>query len=188
MQYDLKKLKTSIIYIDRLCQGHHPRYNTVFECENIINNPDVIRCMFFIKEILKNVEENNGYIEKKETSKKEEFPFPILKEYKYKEDLFITKFIEELNNLALKSNPNIQKIKYTKVLTWLKNNKYLEIKHVKECNQESTVVTKLGQQVGIYNQVKNRNDKRKYLVVLYNKDAQEFIINNMENILKIDDE
>ena len=89
--------------------------------------------------------------------------------------------------MALKSNPNIQKIKYTKVLTWLKNNKYLEIKHVKECNQESTVVTKLGQQVGIYNQVKIRNDKRKYLVVLYNKDAKEFIINNMENILKIDD-
>ena len=62
---DMKKLETAIIYLQRITEGNNPINNLPAEENSILNNPNVIRCMFFIKDILEKVKRNNGYIGRK---------------------------------------------------------------------------------------------------------------------------
>ena len=62
---DMKKLETAIVYLQRIADGNNPINNLPAEEDSVLNNPNVIRCMFFVKEVLEEVKRNNGYIGKK---------------------------------------------------------------------------------------------------------------------------
>ena len=49
---DMRKLDTAITYIQRIAEGCNPVNNMVAREDSVLNNPNVIRCMFFVKEIL----------------------------------------------------------------------------------------------------------------------------------------
>ena len=52
---DLEKLQKAIIYVDRMAGGKNPVNDLPLENEHVLNDPNVIRCMYFIKEILVDV-------------------------------------------------------------------------------------------------------------------------------------
>ena len=60
-----EKLEKSIIYVDRIANGCNPVNNSPLTNDSVLNNPNVIRCMYFIKDILKEVYDNGGVISKK---------------------------------------------------------------------------------------------------------------------------
>ena len=184
MNYDLEKLKKSIIYINRMANGNNPMNNQKIENNSIFNNPNFIRCMYFIKDILEDVYKNKGIIGKnnKRIIIKEPYPLELLNKFEYKEDCTITNFIKQINDLAYELD--VEKIKRTDILKWLKNNNYISTEIVEGFTSNSSVVTELGKNIGMYNEVKNKREGCTYLAVLYSKDAQEFIVNNMEIILK----
>ena len=51
-QIDLEKLEKALIYVDRIAEGRNPVYNLPADNDSVLNDPNVIRCMFFIKEVL----------------------------------------------------------------------------------------------------------------------------------------
>ena len=53
---DMKKLETAIVYLQRIADGNNPINNLPAEEDSVLNNPNVIRCMFFVKEVLEEVE------------------------------------------------------------------------------------------------------------------------------------
>ena len=59
---DMKKLETAIVYLQRISDGNNPINNLPADEDSVLNNPNVIRCMFFVREILEEVKRNNGYI------------------------------------------------------------------------------------------------------------------------------
>ena len=66
--------------------------------DSVLNNPNVIRCMYFVKEVLEEVKRNDGVIGRKtRKSKKAEFPVEALESFVYKEDKTITRLVEEKN-------------------------------------------------------------------------------------------
>lgn len=174
------KLEKAIIYVERIANGYNPVNNTPIEYDSILNNPNVIRCMYFIKDILKEVQSNNGVIGKKIKIQKEPFNFKILEKFQYIEDKSITKIIKQINEYN--ENPNMEHINCKKIIAWLKDNNYLINNTIDELGIKGTVVTEKGKQIGMYNKVRTVND-RTYLAVIYNKNAQEFIIHNLEYIL-----
>ena len=97
---DLKKLETAILYIQRIAEGKNPVNNVAADEDSILNNPNVIRCMYFAKEVLEEVKKNNGYIGKKK-SKKDMLKFPVgsLASFQYREDKPITKFVEHVEEI-----------------------------------------------------------------------------------------
>ncbi len=61
-QFEQTKLEIAIKYMERIADGCNPVNNTPLEEDNVLNNPNVIRCMYFIKEVLEEVRNNNGII------------------------------------------------------------------------------------------------------------------------------
>ena len=51
-EFDKKTLETAIIYIRRLAEGNSPLNNQPMNNDTILNNPNVIRCMYFVRDVL----------------------------------------------------------------------------------------------------------------------------------------
>ena len=58
---DMNKLETAIIYVQRIADGNNPVNNVPVEADSVLNNPHVIRCMYFVKEVLEEVKCHGGY-------------------------------------------------------------------------------------------------------------------------------
>lgn len=62
MQIDMQKLEVAMKYIERIADGKNPVNNKPMEEDSVLNNPNVIRCMYFVKEVLTAVKENDGVL------------------------------------------------------------------------------------------------------------------------------
>ena len=170
---DSEKLKKAIVYVDRMSSGCNPVNNEVLDSNHVLNNPNVIRCMYFIKDVLLDVYKNN-----KKTVYKKAFDYCVLSNFKYENDKTITHLFKQINSLDENSEP----LKFKPIIDWLKENDYLEV--IMEDDKSRTIVTEKGKRMGLRNEYINSRG-RVYFAVIYNEAAQDFIVNNLENINKI---
>ena len=177
---DQPKLDLAITYIERMAEGKHPVTNQDLIGDPVVNDPNVIRCLFFIQTILQKVQENGGVITSSTRTKKEEFPFETLKEFKFRKDNSITHIMQQINEPI--EGRNIKKLSYTRVTKWLKLSGYLTEEQDKELNKMVTVPTEKGRELGIYTERREQAGRPTYVVVMYNEEAQYFIVNNLEAI------
>lgn len=179
---DMKKLETAIVYLQRIAEGNNPINNTPADEDSVLNNPNVIRCMFFVKEVLEEVKRNNGYIGKKsKKSEKLDFPMEVLASFSYKEDKAISKFVEQINESVDESV--YKKVNYKSITQWLKFNGFLQEEYSQEFCKNITVPTEKGSQIGIQSERRNSGKGAEYMLVIYGKQAQEYLVKNMEKIL-----
>lgn len=178
---DMTKLEVAIKYIERIADGCNPVNNQPLGEDAALNNPNVIRCMFFIKEILEEVRRNGGVIGKRAAGRaeKEPFPFEILKEFRYESDKSITYLMKQIQ--APLEERNVKRIAVKTVTGWLKAAGYLTVEYSKEVEKEATMPTEKGKQLGIYTEIRSVPGSS-YLTVIYNQNAQEFIVQNLELI------
>ena len=54
---DTKKLETAIMYLQRITEGHNPVNNMPVEDDSVISNPNVVRCMAFVKDVLEELKQ-----------------------------------------------------------------------------------------------------------------------------------
>lgn len=179
---DMKKLETAIVYLQRIAEGNNPINNLPADEDSVLNNPNVIRCMFFVKGILEEVKRNNGCIGKKsKKSDKPDFPIEVLDSFSYKEDKAISKFVEQINELV---NGDIyKKINYRAITQWLKLNGFLQDEYSQEFNKTITLPTEKGIRLGIRAERRSSSRGVEYMLVIYGKQAQEYLVQNMERIL-----
>lgn len=183
---DVKKLETAILYVQRIADGKNPVNNMPANEDSILNNPNVTRCMFFVKEVLEEVKRNGGYIGRK-AKKIGKQPFPVEKiaEFVYKEDKTITKLVGQFNEMV--DLDIYKKLRYTSILNWLKENEFLYEEYSEEFQKRITLPTEKGTQIGIRSE-RRRGQYEEYMVVIYGRSAQEYIVNNIESILNTGEE
>lgn len=181
---DMKKLETAIIYLKRIADGNNPINNLPVDEDSVLNNPNVVRCMFFVKEILEEVKRNNGCIGKKAKKRpKSDFPIEALKKFSYIEDKTISRFIEQINEPIDKDT--FKQLNYKTVTKWLKQNDFLKEEYSQEFQKNVTLSTEKGIQLGIYSEKRFNSQGIGYLRVIYNQQAQEYIVQNMESVLSV---
>lgn len=183
---DLKKLDIAITYLKRIAEGKNPLNNLPADEDSVLNNPNVIRCMYFVKDVLEEVKQNNGQIGGMETTKKKKslrnFPIEVLSQYTYSEDKALTNFTNQINELI---DTNVyQKVTYKVIQRWLIQNNYLEEQFVKEFDKLMKLPTEKGKAIGIRADEKTNGYGQKYITVIYNRQAQEFVVENMTSILQ----
>lgn len=179
---DKKKLDTAILYLQRIVDGNNPVNNIPADEDAVLNNPNVIRCMYFVKEVLEAVRRNNGYIGKKaKKSDKLDFPLEVLTAFAYREEQSISKLVGQINELV--DDSVYRKLTYKPILQWLKTNGFLVEEFSQEFNKLITLPTDKGLQTGIRAERRTGARGVEYMIVLYNKQAQEYIVQNMKNIL-----
>ena len=77
-QFDLEKVETALTFVERIADGKNPINNDVADNDDVMNNPIIIRSMFFIKDILTELKNNNGIIGKSLGVRKKDFPIESL--------------------------------------------------------------------------------------------------------------
>lgn len=180
---DLNKLKVSIKYVDRISKGCNPVNNLPLEENEALNNPNVIRCMEFVKDVLEAVEKNEGLIGNsnyKSNERIEKFPFEILKEFKYEEDKQITYFIKQVYAPIIEENPRM--ISTKRITDWLIKDGYLQEEFSEKYDKKIKIATAKGKDIGIFNEEREARGNH-YMAVVYGKKAQEYIVLNWDKIL-----
>ncbi len=182
---DQKRLNTAIVYLQRIVDGKNPVNNMPAGEDTVLNNTNVVRCMEFVKEVLEEVRANDGFIgakPKKGDEGKAEFPLEILENFSYREDQGITRFVGQLNELI---DENVyRKLSYRPITQWLKEQGYLKDELHQETGKNRIVPTEKGAQIGIWSERKKSFNGPEYLAVVYGKQAQEFIVGKMREILE----
>lgn len=180
--FDMYKLKTAITYLDRIADGNNPVNNQPAPEDSVLNDPNVIRCMFFVKEVLESVKRNGGVVGGKSKGQgKNDFPVEVLNDFEYQSDKPITKLIEQFNE---KIDEDIyKKLSYKTITDWLKANAYLVEEYSEKYQKNVTVPTDKGKQIGIISEERVSTRSGDYIVVIYTKSAQEFIVSKIELII-----
>lgn len=186
MEIDMKKLETAIIYLQRIADGNNPVNNMPADEDSVLNNPNVIRCMYFVKEVLEKVYDNNGHIQEhikksdKPTRAENMFPFEVLEKFEYREDKTINNLINQIYEPV--KDTNIRKISGKKVNDWLIASGFVIEKYSNELKKNIKVPTEKGTAIGLRaERVEYLN--KVYVSIYYNKNAQEFFIKNLEKFI-----
>lgn len=103
-----------------------------------------------------------------------------MKQFQYQEDKSIAHLLIQIYTPI--KDRNIKKIAPQTITNWLKNKGYLTMEYCHEVEKESTVPTDEGKTLGIYTEIRIYPMKT-YLAVIYNRNAQEFLVKNLEAIV-----
>ena len=173
-QFDQTKLDVAIKYVERIADGCNPVNNIPLENDDILNNPNIIRCMYFIKDVLKEVR-NNGCIIGGKSGKELTLPFPIeiLDRFSYVEDKSITHVLNQIYEPI--ADMNVKKVSVTKVTSALKEEGYLSDEPNPETGKTRKVPSVKGKELGIY-MVEREYNGRMYESVTYNQNAQKYVV------------
>lgn len=173
-QFEQTKLDVAIRYVERIANGCNPLNNVPLEKDSVLDNPNIIRCMYFIKEVLEEVQGNGGVVGGT-NGKAPAIPFPreILDEFVYTEDKSITHVLNQIYEPL--NGMNIKKISAVKVTTILKEEGYLLEEENPETGKSRKVPSEKGKELGIY-LVERTFNGQVYQSVTYNKNAQEYIV------------
>lgn len=179
---EIEKIGYTKNFIDKLANGINPLDDTQIPDGDLLNNIRISRCMFYVSDILRQVIENNGF--KKATNDKNKAPFSIsderLAEFQFsQEPIGISEFTKRINSLI---DENImKKLKITSITEWLVDTDilYNEISN----NKKHKRVTPKGASLGISECI-YQGQYGEYKKLLYNENAQHFIINNINSIIQ----
>lgn len=181
-QIDLTKLNTAIIYLQRIADGNNPTNNRPMGENSILNNPNVVRCMYFAKEVLEKVRNNDGYIGRKPQERiGKPFPDEALQAFTYREDLPLPRFIQQVNSGI--DSRYYQRFSLKPIQDWLIVNEYLQAQFSEDSRQAEWLPTEKGNLIGIQTEKKSSYSGKDYLCAVYTKPAQEMIAQNMRAII-----
>ncbi len=182
---EMEKLEKALLYVERIAEGNNPIGNEPAPYDAVLNNPDIIRSMFFAKEVLSELKQNGGVIGKTySSSKKKDFPIETLAAFQFAERKTITRLTEQLNSGI--NTDEYQKIKYKTITDWLKENGYLQEKEDEQLGKKVTLATTKGQAIGIRHSLQTGMNGSSYYRVEYNKSAQEFVVQNLPEMLGVE--
>ncbi len=186
MEVDMQKLDIAITYLKRIADGNNPINNMPAEDDAVLNNPNVIRCMYFVKDILEQVKASNGIIgttakkERKTRRAVDAFPIELLGKYQYREDKGISRILSQLYEPT--KDKTIRKISGKAINDWLMTNGYITETYSDELKTNIKVPTEKGKNVGLKSE-RVEYPSNTYYTIIYNKSAQEFLIDNFEKFL-----
>ena len=178
---ELEKIKYAKSYIDKLANGVNPLNDTVINENDVINNVRISRCLFYVSDVLKQVIQKGGV----KTVKKNLINFNLtdeqLSNFQYSETpIPVSEIAKRFNNLI--TNENMKKISHKDITKWLISIGLLcETKNPYN-DKISKKPTVQGEDVGITTEVRT-GLHGSYTVTIYNKSAQEFVVDNLSAIL-----
>lgn len=177
--FDPAKLDVAITYMDRIADGKNPVTNKPAPEQDVLNNPNVIRCMFFIRDVLRSVRDNGGTIGNRKSSAKSEFPLKNLEQFQYRGDTTISRIVQQMNQGIDKQLYKTFTVQM--VIKWLESQGLVDT-HPNGSERQHTLPTDQGRIIGIQTEQREYNGKT-YEAVVYNEEAQKLIVSHAEEIL-----
>lgn len=181
---DIEKMKKAKIYVHKMAEGIDPITDIKIENNNILNNTAIKNCLFYIERILDEVIKNNGIKSKNGTKIKKE-PFYITEEQIKKViiselPISISVFCRNVNKVI--DTDVYKKFDYKNVIEWLIDNGFLKYSQNKDGSYIKRI-TETAKFIGMMEENRVNMTGKEYMVILYNRKAQQFILDNIYNII-----
>lgn len=180
---DMEKAAFAKTYIEKLANGINPLTDEILPDTDIVNNVKIARCLFYVADTLRQVVENGGIHPCKAKSVKSPFYLDAeaRKAFAYSAaSIPISEITRRINTLVDAESMN--KLNYKHILDWLIDIGFLKIDS-DPMGKTMRYPTNKGLALGIT--VEQRCSQRgPYTVVVYNQEAQMFILDNLDAILE----
>ena len=176
---ELEIMQRAKMYMDKLSQGINPISNEELPEDSALNNVRLARCFFYVSGILGKVIDNGGVV-----GGSGELPFSITSEqlssvFISQEPISVSRLAEAIN--AAVDNPRMKKLSAGIITDWLLQKGFLE-KQVAPDGKSRRFPTPNGTMIGISSQTR-QGMYREYQVVLYNAQAQQFVLDHLSEML-----
>lgn len=178
---DIDKMIEAKEMIDKLANGVNPLNNERLEDDEIVNNVKLSRCFFYVSDILDTVIKNGGkpYIQKQRRS---EFKISSqqLAEYKFSDyPISVTSVAYKIN--ALLDDDRMKKLTQKKLAGWLVDMGIFKM--VEKTNGKlRKYPTDYGKEEGFITEFRS-SPWGAYNAVLCNKNAEEYIITHIDELI-----
>lgn len=177
---ELDKMKRAHMYLSKLADGIDPLTGRELPEDTLLNHVRLSRCFFYVADVLRQVIENGGEVGS--PSRRSLPPFQItakelLEASPAAEPLPITQLCQRIS--ALK--PEQKKLHYGVITQWLEAKGFLSVEMVGDKRRRR--VTPQGSQLGIWEELREYPERPPYYAILYGPEAQQFIIDNLPQIL-----
>ena len=178
---ELEKMQRAKMYIDKMANGINPIDDAPAADSDMINNVRLSRCLFYVSDVLRQVIDNNGVIGKVKSSKKAFFlSADSINNFSFSETpIPVSEITKRLNDLA--DLEVCHKLKHSAITNWLISIGALEIRELAD-GRNTKRPTEQGKELGISSE-KRTSMNGEYVVVVYRRDAQQFILDNIEAIV-----
>lgn len=180
---ELEKIASVKTYIDKLANGINPLTGQTVPDADIINNVKISRCLFYVSDLLRQTIEEKALSQPKGKPVKQPFQldYEARKQFRYSEiPISISEIAKRINELI--PIENMQKLNYKYLLDWLMESNFLEL--IPGVNGKMTRnPTRNGTMLGIT--LEHRESPRgPYSVIVYDLEAQKFILDNLDGVIE----
>lgn len=178
---ELETMLRAKLYIDKLAQGIDPVTERELTGDSVLNHVRVVRCLFYVSGVLQQVIDNGGVVGQT-PKRKEEFtitPQQLSAVRPVEDRIGITEFTKLLHKAA--GDPERKLPKAVRLTNWLAEKGFLETEVLPD-GKRNRVPTAAGRSIGIHTQ-KRHNDRGEYKAVLYDKQAQQFLLDHYWEIV-----
>ncbi len=176
---ELETMQRAKMYMDKLAQGIDPISNVELPEDSTLNNVRLARCFFYVSGVLGKVIDNGGVV-----GGNGELPFSITAEQLSgvmisREPIPVSRLAEAIN--AAVDNPRMKKFSAGIITNWLLQKGFLE-RQVSPDGKSRRFPTSNGTMIGLSSELR-RGMNREYEVVLYNTQAQRFVLDHLSEML-----
>ena len=175
---ELEILERAKTYIDKMANGINPLTDEAIREDDFINNVRIARCLFYVSGVLGKVIDNGGEVKAAPKARKADFVLTEqqLSEFPYSsEPLALTALATRVNEFV--ANPEMKKMSYKNVAEKLLTAGVLEEYDYSDGTRRKRP-TELGESLGLTMERRVNASGTAYDVVLYNKAAQRFVLEN----------
>lgn len=185
---ELEKIAYAKLFIEKLANGINPIDDSIIPDGDVVNNVRLSRCFFYVSDILRQLIENGGITPAPQPREKrgKKQPYFLSPEqaaqFEYSDiPITATEIINRI--IAIGPQEGVKKFPKRNLVKWL-----LCLELIEELEVNNTKIkrpTDSGKEMGILLE-ERQGQYGSYFVILYNRDAQQFIIDNIEAILTLD--
>ena len=182
---DLEIMQRAKEYIDMLANGIDPITGAEAPEDDIINNVRLSRCFFYVSSVLQKVIDNGGTVSvAMHSSKKLSYTLPLETRAQFRlsdRPVTVSVIAQQLNELV--NLETMQKLKVTSISAFLMQSGLIEAQELPS-GQTIKRPTDSGRSLGISTEQRT-GQLGDYTVVVYDRSAQQFILDNLDAIIAI---
>ena len=182
---ELEIMRHAKDYLDKLAKGIDPLTGQEVPENDIINNVRISRCLFYVSDVLRQVIENGG-IHAAPTGRAGKAPFALSLEERERYPLgnwptTVSVIAQQLNELV--DLDTMDKLKTTSITKFLLQSGLL-FEEESPDGRKNKRPTEAGRQLGL-STAQRTGQNGEYTVVTYDRQAQQFILDNLDAIAAI---
>lgn len=183
---DLEVMQRAKMYLDQMANGINPLTGHPVPDGELLNNVRISRCLFYVSDILRQVIENGGTVSRPRKASGPRRAFTItpqqLAQFPFSDSpIKITEIVRRINTLS--SSEDMKQLQPVNITEYLREKGFMELLdngHGKQVR----LPTEAGYSIGLTADDRVAPNGQPYTAVFYNRDAQQFVIDNMEGVLE----